>query len=128
MSKRNIILGVCAADLLAAFIMLIVIAEKPISSIAVTMPAMLIMFGVLLFGQKNTALKGFEYLLPAVCGLILSAEYVFLEYRIYDTALADILPFSNVIKGQYGNVLLGAVLSMVLFLAGYLAKKLRTDK
>ena len=60
--------------------------------------------------------------------MILSAEYVFLEYRIYDTALADILPFSTVIKGQYGNVLLGAVLSMVLFLAGYLAKKLRTNR
>ena len=76
MTKRNIILGVCAADLLAAVIMLIVIAEKPVSSIAVTMPAMLIMFGVLLFGQKNTALKGFEYFLPAVCGLILNTNKI----------------------------------------------------
>ena len=128
MNKRNIILGICAADLLAAVIILIVIAEKPVSSMSVIMPAMLTMFGVLLFGQKRAGLKGAERLLPAACGLFLTAEYVFLEYRIYDKALADIFPFSNVIKGQCGKVLLGVMLSMVMFLIGFLAKTLQTNK
>lgn len=126
MNKRNIILGVCAADLLAAVIMLIFIAEKPVSSMSVIMPAMGIVFYALLIRQKRAGLKSAECLLPTACGLLLSAEYVFLEYRIYDTALADIFPFSNVIKGQCGNILFGAVMSMVLFLIEFLAKK-QTD-
>ena len=101
MSKRTIILGISAAVFLVTAILLTVIAEKPISSMSVTIPAILIIFCVLLWGQKTAGLKNAECFLPAVCGLLLSAEYVFLEYRIYDTALAEIYPFSNVIRGQY---------------------------
>lgn len=58
-----------------------------------------------------------------VCGLFFSSEYILLEYRIYDIAQAEIYPFSNVISGQLGNVLLCAAASLILILIKLTAKR-----
>lgn len=124
MKKNSImVVSLYAVIYLACTFLLILICEKPIGSTAVILPALIILSGYTILLQRKSILKVPACFLPAVSGLFFSAEYILLELRIYDNALKDTYPFSNVINGQSVNIGFGILFSMIVLLLNHLLNK-----
>lgn len=124
MKKNSItVVSLYAVIYLLCTFLLILISEKTIGSTAVILPALLILSGYTLLLQRKSILKNAACFLPAVSGFFFSAEYILLELRIYDNALRDTYPFSNVINGQMVNIGLGVLFSLIVLFLNYLLNK-----
>ncbi len=107
---------------LIPIILLLLVSERPVSSSIVIVPALLVtaLFTAAMQSKKKIKLRW--SVCPFAFGSVFSLWYIFTQFRIYDPALKEILPFSAVIKNQAVNILISLVLSFFLFLWNYKKK------